>query len=156
PTVLLVGRAMAKKQREEKVKRLKELFAQALAYDAARNVNPADIRLTNPRLEALVPYVQGKKPIIIQANRKQEILAALKFSDELRLKIVLSGAIEAWKVAAELKQRDVPAIVGPIMTMPQESYDPYDAPFAGPARLHQAGVRFCIRSGGTTNTRNLP
>src|SRR5437667_11351958 len=41
PTLFVVGRAMAKKQREEKVKRLKELFAQALAYDAARLANPA-------------------------------------------------------------------------------------------------------------------
>ena len=24
------------------------------------------------------------------------------------------------------------------------------------AKLHEAGVRFCIRSGGTNNTRNLP
>jgi imidazolonepropionase-like amidohydrolase len=42
------------------------------------------------------------------------------------------------------------------MTMPQETYDPYDAPFACAARLHEAGVKFCIRSGGGTNTRNLP
>jgi imidazolonepropionase-like amidohydrolase len=50
----------------------------------------------------------------------------------------------------------VPVILGPILTLPQETYDPYDAPFACAARLHQAGVRFCIRSAGTSNTRNLP
>src|SRR5205807_2284813 len=43
-----------------------------------------------------------------------------------------------------------------MMTMPQESYDPSDAPYGCAARLHEAGVRFCIRSVGTTNTRNLP
>ena len=59
-------------------------------------------------------------------------------------------------MADELKKRQVPVIVGPIMTLPQERYDPYDAPFACPAKLHAAGVRFCIRSAGTTNTRNLP
>src|SRR5205085_7927197 len=68
----------------------------------------------------------------------------------------LSGASEAWKMAAELNKRDVPVIVGPIMVLPQEGHVPYDAPFACPARLHQAGVRFCIRSAGSTNTRNLP
>jgi hypothetical protein len=47
-------------------------------------------------------------------------------------------------------------IVGPTMTVPQETYDPYDSPYACPARLHEAGIRFCIRSAGTTNTRNLP
>jgi imidazolonepropionase-like amidohydrolase len=70
--------------------------------------------------------------------------------------MILSGGIEAWKVTGELKKREVPVIVGPLMTMPQEAYDPYDAPFACPAKLHQAGVKFCIRSAGSTNTRNLP
>jgi imidazolonepropionase-like amidohydrolase len=46
--------------------------------------------------------------------------------------------------------------VGPTLTMPQEIYDPYDAPYACPAHLHEAGVRFCIRSDGGSNTRNLP
>ena len=42
------------------------------------------------------------------------------------------------------------------MTMPQEIYDPYDAAYSCPARLHEAGVRFCIRSDGGSNSRNLP
>src|SRR5262249_20395954 len=46
--------------------------------------------------------------------------------------------------------------VGPILSLPQESYDPYDAPYACPARLHEAGIPFCIRSAGSSNTRNLP
>jgi imidazolonepropionase-like amidohydrolase len=70
--------------------------------------------------------------------------------------VILSGAIDSWKVAAELKKRDVPVIVGPMTTLPQDNFDPYDAPYACPAKLHEAGVRFCIRSAGTTNTRNLP
>jgi imidazolonepropionase-like amidohydrolase len=154
PSAPSVGRAIAKKQREEKVRRLKELFAQALAYDDAKKQG-AD-RPVNPRFEALVPYARGRKPVVIQANRKAEIKEALKLADELKIKMILSGGIEAWKVTGELKKREVPVIVGPLMTMPQEAYDPYDAPFACPAKLHQAGVKFCIRSAGSTNTRNLP
>jgi imidazolonepropionase-like amidohydrolase len=154
PTMPMVGRAIARKQRDEKVRRLKELFQQALTYDKARQENAHGP--VNPRLEALVPYARGQKPVIIQAYHKQEIVEALKLADELKIKVILSGAIDAWKVAGELKKRDVPVIVGPVMTMPQDSYDPYDAPYACPARLHQAGVRFCIRSAGTSNTRNLP
>jgi imidazolonepropionase-like amidohydrolase len=154
PALPMVGRAVARKQRDERVRRLKELFQQAAAHDEARKQNPA--LPGNPRLEALAPYVRGEKPVIIQANRKQEIMDTLKFSDELKLKIIISGGVDAWKVADELKKRDVPVIVGPVMTMPQESYDPYDAPFACAAKLHAAGVRFCIRSAGTSNTRNLP
>jgi imidazolonepropionase-like amidohydrolase len=59
-------------------------------------------------------------------------------------------------VAPELKKQNVPVIVGPIMTMPQERFDPYDVPFANPAKLYNAGIPFCIRSTGSSNTRNLP
>ncbi len=154
PTAPSIGRAIARKQRDEKVRKLKELFQQATLHDEARKLDPN--RPANPRLEALIPYARGEKPVIIQAIRKQEIQEALKLADELKLKVILSGAVDAWKVADELKKRNVPVIVGPVMTMPQESYDPYDAPYACPAKLHEAGVKFCIRSAGGTNTRNLP
>jgi imidazolonepropionase-like amidohydrolase len=154
PNTPQVGRAVARKQRDEKVRRLKELFAQAMAYDEARKQSPE--RAANPRLDALVPYARGTKPVIIQASRQAEIREALKLADDLKLKVILSGAIDAWKLADELKKRDVPVILGPLMAMPAESYDPYDAPFACAAKLHEAGVRFCIRSGGGSNTRNLP
>lgn len=154
PTLPMVGRAIARRQRTEKVRRLKELFQQAIVYADARK--QSSHHPVNPRLEALVPYARGEKAVVVQANRKPEIESALKLAAELKLKIILSGGIESWKVAGELKKRDVPVIVGPIMTLPQESYDPYDAPFACPAKLHEAGVRFCIRSAGTANTRNLP
>jgi imidazolonepropionase-like amidohydrolase len=154
PTAPMIGRAIAKKQREEKIRRLKLLFEQALAYDQARKQNGAVP--VNPRFEALVPYAAGQKPVVLQAYRKQDILEALKLADELKLKVILSGAIDAWKVVDELKKRNIPVIVGPTLTMPQEIYDPYDAPYACPAKLYEAGVRFCIRSDGGSNTRNLP
>jgi imidazolonepropionase-like amidohydrolase len=154
PTLPIIGRAIAKKQREEKLRRLRELFKQALAYDEARKASPS--RAVNPRLEALTPYLRGQKPVLIQANRAQEIRDALKFADEFKLKTIISGGLESWKVVDELKKRKVPVIVGPVMTLPQESYDPYDAPFTCALRLHEAGVPFCIRSSGTSNTRNLP
>ncbi len=154
PTAPFMGRALARKAREERVRRLKELFRQAVAYDDGRKQSPD--RPINPRLEALVPYARGLRPVVIQANRKQEILEALKVTDELKLKMILSGGIDSWKVADELKKRKVPVICGPVMTLPADRHDPYDAPYACPARLHEAGVPFCIRSSGTTNTRNLP
>jgi imidazolonepropionase-like amidohydrolase len=154
PTLPIIGRAIAKKQREEKLRRLRDLFKQALAHDEARKLSPA--RAANPRLEALVPYLRGQKPVLIQANRAQEIRDALKFAENFKLKAILSGGLESWKVVDELKKRQVPVILGPVMTLPQESYDPYDGPFTCALKLHEAGVPFCIRSSGTSNTRNLP
>src|SRR5205823_6904072 len=141
-------------RREEKLNRLKELFETARRYDAAKKagLSPA----ANPRLESLLPYVRGEKPVIMTADRKADILAALKLADELKVKPVLSGGIEAWKVAGELRRRDVPVIVGPGTALPREAGERYDAPYAAAAKLHAAGVRFCIRSAGSSNARNLP
>lgn len=140
--------------REEKIKKLKTLFEDARRYEAARKADPS--LPVSPKLQAMLPYVRGEKPVIVSAYRKAEILDALKLADEVKFKLILSGATDAWKVVEEIKKRNVPVIIGPVMTMPQEWYDPYDAPFANAAKLHKAGVTFCIRSVGSSNTRNLP
>ncbi|MFO0845482.1 MAG: amidohydrolase family protein [Gemmataceae bacterium] len=64
----------ARREREVKLKRLRELFKQALVYDRARKERPETP--ANPRLEALAPYAGGAKPVVIQASRKEEIRAA--------------------------------------------------------------------------------
>lgn len=148
------GRSVAKKQRDEKLRRLRELFAQAIVYDDGRKQNPKQPR--NPRIEALVPYARGEKPVVVQAFRKADIEEAIKLADDLKLKLVLSGGNDAWKLAYALKTRNIPVIVGPIMSMPQEQEDAFDAPFTNVAKLRDAGVRYCIRSAGASNTRNLP
>jgi imidazolonepropionase-like amidohydrolase len=50
----------------------------------------------------------------------------------------------------------VPVILGPVLAMPAERHDPYDTPFACAEKLRQAGVRFCLRSSGAHQARNLP
>ena len=89
PTAPLIGRAVTRKLREEKIRRLKLLFEQALAYDQSRKQDSA--KPLNPRLEALVPYAHGQKPVILQAYRKQDIIEALKLADELNGATILGG-----------------------------------------------------------------
>jgi imidazolonepropionase-like amidohydrolase len=144
----------ARFRREEKLNKLKELFETTRRYDAAKKaglVPPA-----NPRLDSLLPYVRGEKPVVFTADRKADILGSLKLADELKVKPIISGGIEAWKLAAELKKRDVAVILGPVMSLPRETGEKYDAAYSAAAKLHEAGVRFCIRSAGSNNTRNLP
>jgi imidazolonepropionase-like amidohydrolase len=148
------GGAINRRVRDQKLKRLRELFREAQAHDRARKESPESP--ANPRLEALAPYARGEKPVFIQAARKTEIEEAMKLADELKIKVVITGGTDAWKVAPELKKHDIPVVVGPILSLPPERHDPYDAAYACPAKLHSAGVRFCIRSNGDNNTRNLP
>jgi imidazolonepropionase-like amidohydrolase len=99
--------------------------------------------------------------VILAADRRGEILDALKLASELKLKAVISGGIDAWKVADALKAAKVPVLVSGTLRLPPELTDPYDGPYANPARLHEAGVTIAIKSGArgpnqATATRNLP
>lgn len=147
------------KTREEHTKALKEFLEQARQYnrirtEAEKAQQPGPI--VDPRLEALSPYVNGERPVFIEAESRRSIAEALLFAEEEKLKIVITGGVGAWKLADELKKRNVPVIVGPVMRSPIADYDPHDAPYANAGRLYEAGVKFCIRSDNASNSRNAP
>jgi len=153
-----------RQKRKEQLETIREEFRRALHYDkvvseaAAQGVNPP---APDPRLSALVPYAKGLKPVIFRAEHRIEILDALKIASELKLKAIISGASEAWKVVDALKAAKVPVLVGGTLQLPSEPYDPYDAPYTNPARLYEAGIPFAIRSNPrgpeqATASRNLP
>jgi imidazolonepropionase-like amidohydrolase len=112
----------------------------------------------DPRLQALAPYLKRELPVIFHAEDARTILDAVTFADEQKVKPVILGARDAWKVAKVLASKDVPVIVGPVLETPGEATDPFDACYAGPSLLADAGVRVAIRSGGSafTGPRNLP
>jgi imidazolonepropionase-like amidohydrolase len=144
----------ARFRREEKLARLKDLFETVRRYDAAKKAGqPMPV---NPRFDALLPYVRGEKSVVIAVDRKADILGSVKLAEELKVKPVIAGGIESWKVAGELSRKNVPVILGPIMAIARETGDRYDASYAAAGKLHDAGVKFCIRSAGSNNTRNLP
>jgi imidazolonepropionase-like amidohydrolase len=137
------------------IDKLRDLFrdAQAYAKAFAAKTRRVDRDLT---LEALVPAVEGRQPVMIEANFARDIRAALRFADEFKLKMILVGAEDVRPLIPELKRRDIPVIVGPILDLPPREDDPYDLLFANAAALHQAGVRFAIRTDEDHNARNLP
>ncbi len=151
-------------RRKGQLDRITEFFRKALAYDAvvrgARqhgDVPPEP----DPRLEAMVPYARGEKPVIFHAENQVEILDALDLARTLKIKAVISGAAEAWKVVEALQKAKIPVLLSGTLHLPRKDSDPYDAVYAAPARLHEAGVAFAIRSQGggpsaATALRNLP
>ncbi|MCA9006469.1 MAG: amidohydrolase family protein, partial [Planctomycetaceae bacterium] len=145
--------------KQERQDELKDFLKQARLYQKLKQqTKEKGTRepVTDPRYEALIPYLQQKKPVFIEANSREAIAGALLFAEEEKLKIVITGGADAWKLAQELKARKVPVIIGPVMQKPQDDYDPFDAPYANPGHLYDAGVSFCIRSHSAWNSRNTP
>ncbi len=146
-------------QRRKRVDEFRALLKEARTYrelvaraKAAKRPGP----IGDPRLEALGPYVTAERPVLIEAHTRSQIVEAILFAETEKLKLVITGGTNAWKVAESLRKRRIPVIVGPVMRRPINDWDPSDAPYANPGRLFEAGVKFCIRSDNAANSRNAP
>ena len=151
----------ALQQSERQLEQIRKLLRDAEAYGRTRDAYAKDNSLPRPDLnvvlEALVPYVRGQQPVIFRADREAEIKGAIKFAEEMKLKPIILGGDDAWKVASLLKEKDVPVIITGIFQLPNREDDAYDVLYENAAKLQQAGVRFCISSGDPgAEARNLP
>jgi imidazolonepropionase-like amidohydrolase len=150
-----------KKQRDEAVKAIGESFDNARAFRVAQRAvgQPGVPRHDRDiKWEAMGKAIDSEMPVFVHASSLGQIRAALKFLDDQGItKAVIVGGADAWRVADELKRRDIAVITGTTLDTPERD-GPYDEAFALPAKLWQAGVRFAIGDGGTnpSNARNLP
>src|ERR1051325_566172 len=159
PTDIPITEALS--TRDKQIDRLRKLLRDAESYGRAQDAYARDQKLPRPNqsvvLASLVPYVRGERPVIFGADRESEIRAAVRFADEMRLKAIILGGGEAWKAAGLLKERNIPVIVTSVRDLPPLEDDYYDVLYANPAKLQQAGVRFCISSGDNgPEVRDLP
>jgi imidazolonepropionase-like amidohydrolase len=145
----------ASKSYREELDKLRELIHDAQAYDKASAARAHRVN-RDVTLEAMVPYATGRAPVVIHANLERDIRAAIKFADEMKLKMILADAQDAPRVVAELKSHDIPVIVGPILAIPPREDDPYDYLFTTAKVLNDNGIRFAIQSSDSHNARNLP
>jgi imidazolonepropionase-like amidohydrolase len=139
---------------ERRVRELSELFAQARHYEKARGADPNAQR--DARLESLIPAIQRRMPVFLEANSAGDIGNAVEFAKRENLKAVIRGGREANRVTDLLKKESMPVIVGSIVRLPAREDDPYDEPFTLPRDLARAGVKFALTSPASSNVRNLP
>ena len=145
---------------ERQLEQIRRMLRDAEAYGRAQDAYAKDKSLPRPDrnvvLEPLVPYVRGEQPVIFRADREAEIRGAIRFAEEMKLKPIILGGNDAWKVANLLKEKNVPVILTGILSLPQREDDAYDALYENPAKLQAAGVRFCISTGDAgAEVRNL-
>lgn len=144
--------------RDKALDQLRKAFADARAYAKARRADESNHPI-DLRWEAMLPVLNGDMPLIVDADDIQQIQAAVAFAEQERVKLILYGGYDAPHCTELLKKHDVAVIVGGVYRLPQRRSEPYDTPFTIPARLHEAGVRFCISGSGrfgASNVRNLP
>lgn len=150
----------ARRQVDQRARRLRQLeddFSDARRYREARGSDAG--QPFDARLEALSRVVAGDLPVFVHADELRQIQEAVSFAQRQQLKLVIVGGADAMECADLLKKHNVPVIVTGTLRLPEYRHTAYDAPYSLPARLHAAGVRFCLAGQdrfSASGVRNLP
>jgi imidazolonepropionase-like amidohydrolase len=113
----------------EGIRLLRELLHDARSYAA----DPRAYQQNRSRglvaghmeLEAMGPVIEGRLPLVIGADRAATIEALIRFAEEERVRLVITGGAEAWLQADALAAADIPVVLNPL------AFDP-----SGFAKLH--------------------
>jgi imidazolonepropionase-like amidohydrolase len=126
--------------------------------DAAQNKDKKPEPLAPKRdlkSEALLPYLEGKKTIVLAAESPSDLETAVSLANEFKLKFVLNHISHSQPVLDYVASLKVPVIVGPIYEAPKED-ERYDTVYSLPAQLYKRGVKIVFASYSAHNVRNLP
>jgi imidazolonepropionase-like amidohydrolase len=107
------------------------------------------------KLEALLPYLEGKKTIVLAAEGPSDLQTAVSLANEFKLKFVLNHISHSQPVLDYVASLKVPVIVGPIYEAPKDD-ERYDTIYSLPAQLYKRGVKIVFASYSAHNVRNLP
>ncbi|MFC2075534.1 amidohydrolase family protein [candidate division KSB1 bacterium] len=142
------------------IQTLQKAFRDARAYlTAVEAAEQKGAQSPKPdlRWQAMIPVLKGDLPVWVRADNLRQIRASVDWADREKIKLVLVGGADSHRAADLLIRKGVPVIVTPVQRLPARRDSGYDDPFTLAARLHQAGIKFCIAGGpGSGTERNLP
>jgi imidazolonepropionase-like amidohydrolase len=149
--------------RGELIGKLRSLFDDVKYYMSHRgDYDRAQTRTmgaTFADLEALIPVVEGRMPIVIDADSAAEIDSALELARDYKLKLIISGGAEAWLTADRLAAANVPVLTGAMNNIPG-SFATLNQRQENAGLLRKAGVKVALVGNGDGdeshfNARNL-
>jgi imidazolonepropionase-like amidohydrolase len=146
--------ADAKKEYDKVVDQLANYIEESRHYAQAAETNGA-VYARDVKLEAMIPVVRGEMPVLVFADQARDIRNAVEFCEKQKLKMILAGGGEAWKVKDLLRSKGVPVILRPTLEYPREDDDPYDRLMTQPAELVAAGVKIAFGSFDNSFARRL-
>jgi imidazolonepropionase-like amidohydrolase len=149
--------------RGELIGKLRALFDDVKYYESHRTdydrAQTRTLGATNTDLEALINVVNGRMPLIIDADSVAEIDSALALARDYKLKIMISGGAEAWLIADRLAAANVPVLTGAMNNIP-EKFSTLNQRQENAGLLRKAGVKVALVGNGDGdeahfNARNL-
>ncbi len=105
---------------------------------------PNDQRLLTPAgRQTLQGYLDGHGLVVFDADRASDIRQVIALVKREKLRAVIKGAAEAWRVAPELAAAHIPVVLNPLQDLP-ESFDIVGATLENAVKLNRAGVKIAF------------
>ena len=137
--------------REGRLRQLEDFFA------AARDYVDDEAPAYDARYEAMRPVMAGDAPLLVRADEARQIEAGVAFALRHGARPIVVGGRDALACADLLVGHDVPVILDGVHRLPAHRDSDPAEPFELPAKLAEAGVRFCVSGNrGASFVRNLP
>lgn len=125
---------------------LRAEFIRAQEYgEKRRSAAAGELPERNLRLEAMQLVLDGNAPLLVTAQRSQDILTALRIREEFNIPMVLDGVAEGYEVLDEIRESGVPVIVHP--TMMRASGETENLSFETASKLVEAAIPVAIQGG---------
>src|SRR3954469_17487962 len=150
--------------RGELIVKLRELLEDTRYFQAHREA--FDRAQTRPfstsrlDLEALIPVIEGRLPLLVTVDRESDIGAAMRLAREFNIKLIIGGGAEAWMMADKLAAAKIPVLTGAMNNIPA-GFGALGQRQENAALLRKAGVQVALigNAGGgdeeAFNVRNL-
>jgi imidazolonepropionase-like amidohydrolase len=107
------------------------------------------------RLEALLPYLHGQKPMVLAAEEANDLETILDMAKEYHLKVILNHLSHSSAVLDRVAASGFPVIVGPIYEQPKE-WERYDAVYRLPSEMAKRGIKIAFATYDSHKVRDLP
>lgn len=135
--------------RAKQISMLRAEFFKAREYDAKQAAAKDDQKPARDlRMEILARVLKREIPLLVNAQRAQDIMSALRLAKEFNLRIVLDGGAESYQLVDELKAAGIPVIVHP--TMQRATGETENLSMETAATLRKAGIPVALQSGYET------
>src|SRR5438270_9577543 len=150
--------------RGELIVKLRELLEDTRYFQAHRDA--FDRAQTRPfvasrlDLQAMIPVVEGRLPLLITVDRESDIDASMRLAKEYNVKLIIGGGAEAWMMADKLAAARIPVLTGAMNNIPA-GFAALGQRQENAALLRKAGVPVALigNAGGgdeeAFNVRNL-
>ena len=144
----LAGTGKSPGNRSKAVAMLRAELIKAKDY-VAKQAGPEDKRPARDlKLETLGKVLSKEVPMLVTANRANDILTALRIAKEFDIRIILDGAAEVYLLTDQIKAAKVPVILH--ATMSRAGGDAENMSMETASTLRKAGIPVALQSGYET------